>query len=172
MIILLLALILFAILLPGLMRFFFAMIGLFIIALFMIAAAHAASPYEGSIDHKHDANWKRVVENATKLSLKQHHGHLDFVHACYAEGKDAFCADTIAYTIPSSGRLQFVRVIRRGEDNSMFARDICTFNKEKTLRACFNYDNGYESYWRENDEGDWVQVDREKSDDEAASGGL
>ena len=41
MIIAILFLILFAILLPGLMRFIFATVGLFIIALFMIAAAHA-----------------------------------------------------------------------------------------------------------------------------------
>ncbi len=136
----------------------------------LIAPAMAASPYEGSIDHKQDADWQRMVNHAKKLSAKQNHGHPDFVHTCYAEEKDAFCADTIAYK-NQDGYVTLVRVIRRGIDNSVYARDVCAFNKAETIRFCVNFDNGYKSWWADKD-GYMVQVYPEESNDEAASGGL
>ena len=131
----------------------------------------SASPYDDSIDHKLDASWQKTLDKAARLSVKQNHGHADLEHTCYAEDNKAFCATVITYR-NTTGDLAFVRVIRRGEDNSVFARDICQFNKTKTLRTCINFDNGYTSKWAEDKNGEWVQVDREVSDDDAASGGL
>jgi hypothetical protein len=163
------------------MRAFFTCLIVLLIGIFVLSgqpahakeilAAPASSPYEGSIDHKQDANWRKTLDKAARLSTMQNHGHADVEHTCYAEDKKAFCATVITYR-GQGNALTFVRVIRRGEDNSVFARDVCQFNKAETLRTCINFDNGYKSYWAENKDGDFEQVDREKTDDEAASGGL
>jgi hypothetical protein len=154
------------------MRFFFTCMIALLIGIFILADTPPvhADPY-GEIDHKQDANWRGTVDRVTRLSAKQNHGHPDLTHSCYAEDKKAFCATVVAY-VETNGNLAFIRIIRNGEDNSLFARDVCVFNKQKTLRTCVNFDNGYKSKWVENKDGEWVQIDREKADDEAASGGL
>ncbi len=146
----------------------------FLIAITLIGAnpsyVLAKSTYEGSIDHKQDANWRKVVDKAARLSTMQNHGHADLTHTCYAQDNKAFCATVVSYN--SVGHLTFVRVIRRGEDNSVYARDVCQFNPAKTLRTCVDFDTGYKSLWAPDKSGDWKLVASEQSDDEAASGGL
>jgi hypothetical protein len=155
-------------------RFKWAMAILILAGLIFVASGivrAVASPYDDSVNHKLDAKWQKTLEKAARLSVKQNHGHADLEHTCYAEDNKAFCATVITYR-NTTGDLAFVRVIRRGEDNSVFARDICQFNKNKTLRTCINFDNGYTSKWAEDKNGDWQQIDREVSDDDAAGGGL
>ncbi len=144
-----------------------ALLGMFVLA--NTATLAVASPYEGSIDHKQDSNWRKVVDSAAKRSALQNHGHADFIHTCYAQDKEAFCADTITYR-DRAGIVTFVRVIRRGIDNSFYARDICKFNDPDTSRTCIDFDNGYKSYWVKDKNDDWILINHD--DDDASSGGL
>jgi hypothetical protein len=131
------------------------------------AAARAeVSPYDDSINHKQDATWKKALDKAARLSAMQNHGHADFKRTCYAEDQKAFCATVITYR-SEDGDLTFIRAIHRGEDDSLFARDVCQFNKNETLRTCINFDTGYKSLWVPDDNGDWKQVNSaEQKDDE------
>lgn len=128
---------------------------------------------ESHIDHKQDLNWGKTVDRITKLSAGQNHGQPFMGHTCYAEADmKAYCATVVWYTA-LDGNQAFVRIIRRGDNNNLIARDVCRFNKSMSLRTCVNFDDGYTSKWtREKGKIDWKQIDRQESDDAAASGGL
>jgi hypothetical protein len=116
-----------------------------------------ADPY-GQINHKQDVNWEKAFNIIIKLSAKQNHGHAQIMNGCYSEENKAFCATAIWYRQPT-GRSAFMRAIRHGEDNSLFARDVCLFNNDETVRTCISFDNGYVSHYVEDQDGNWNQID-------------
>jgi hypothetical protein len=100
-----------------------------LVALLLIVTPAAA---QQQINHSHDADWKRLIDNAKRLNWK-------LSKDCYPnDGQNNIPYCTYALTSPLQNDKQIALREHYNSNNVLFARTVCHFNNAVFVRDCWN----------------------------------
>jgi hypothetical protein len=98
--------------------------------------------------------WNQFVDGAIALSARQNNGTAATARGCQPEYK--VCWNIVIYK-DSSGVETAAKVVR-DMNEKIITREVCTFNSQKDIRRCFNWDTEAVHRDMQDLKGDWKKI--------------